>query len=388
MKKNLNPTSELFFVSCALGFEQELATEIMECWPFLKSLDGRPHAETLDLQVLSGGIELRAPLFLGLQLNFFLKTAHRILLRIKQFSTKDFPKLFNEAKKIELNSWLHDKKIYLEVAAQKSRLNNEKRISETLKSAWKEFQIIESKKDLSHNTQIIYVRIFEDHCSISLDTTGAHLHERGRLKNRGPAPVRETLAAFCLRKMRGPLSLVETRDIRLIDPMLGSGTFISEAHDQYQLNSQRVFQFQNWKKTAVVLKNPLWLKNYESFAEPFAGYMGLDSDPEMINIAKSNLAYISNLELKVQDLFQAKPTTSQEKKWLICNPPYGERLHVDFKLEELLEKLIQTYQPEKLGVLCSQSQYNSLNPKTKKNIVSFYVKNGGIDCVFLIWHHL
>ena len=67
------------------------------------------------------------------------------------------------------------------------------------------------------------IRIEDDLCTISLDTSGESLHKRGHKQAVGKAPMRETMAAMFLRECgfdgREPV----------LDPMCGSGTFVIEA---------------------------------------------------------------------------------------------------------------------------------------------------------------
>lgn len=93
---------EKFFIACALGVEEELHRELQEVWPYLRQADGQLQIQNLpECEVFQGGLEFETPLDLGLQLNFFLKLANRILLRVDQFRVVDFPKLFHRSMQIE-----------------------------------------------------------------------------------------------------------------------------------------------------------------------------------------------------------------------------------------------------------------------------------------------
>ncbi|MEM7736305.1 MAG: hypothetical protein AAF267_10985, partial [Deinococcota bacterium] len=69
----------------------------------------------------------------------------------------------------------------------------------------------------------IYVRLFQDRCTVSINTSGAHLHKRGYRDHSYTAPLRETLAAAVLKELNLP------NYTTLIDPMCGSGTLLIEA---------------------------------------------------------------------------------------------------------------------------------------------------------------
>ena len=70
---------------------------------------------------------------------------------------------------------------------------------------------------------VLRVRIEDDLCTFSVDTSGALLHKRGFKTGTGKAPMRETLAALFLRGAGFDGSAP------VVDPMCGSGTFVIEA---------------------------------------------------------------------------------------------------------------------------------------------------------------
>jgi putative N6-adenine-specific DNA methylase len=69
----------------------------------------------------------------------------------------------------------------------------------------------------------VKVRIEDDLCTVSLDTSGAPLHRRAHKQFVGKAPLRETMAAAFLWRM----GFDGTQSV--VDPMCGSGTIPLEA---------------------------------------------------------------------------------------------------------------------------------------------------------------
>jgi putative N6-adenine-specific DNA methylase len=128
-----------FFVSTPLGFENTALTEMKEVWPYLLGKDAKTHALPFpEIEVHQGGLEFETDLFAALQLNFFLKTANRVLLRMTSFRTKDLPKFYQKFKSLPWKEYLPHGHVEWEVAAQKSRLNNEKRLQESAEKALSE----------------------------------------------------------------------------------------------------------------------------------------------------------------------------------------------------------------------------------------------------------
>ncbi|MBK9321711.1 MAG: RNA methyltransferase [Bdellovibrionaceae bacterium] len=397
----------MFYVSCNLGFEEDLALEIKECWPWLIGTDGQANHEAYPtLTVDKGGVLVDCPLAQGVQLNFFLKTAHRILWRVAEFKVRDFPKLYEKVRQIEWSKFLSSANVEWVVSASQSRLNNEKRIEETCKESFRKVFPLENKNLTS--AQKVFIRMHQDICTISLDSTGDHLHKRGWGQLKGEAPLRETLAAFVVRQMIGEVSLGELREITLVDPMCGSGTLLLEALSLWCPVFERDYSFLRWKQTPKIFKTELWKKNYKLLVSdpPFKNYCGYDVEAKVIEAANLNLAEmlkkvsIQNAHFRFiqEDLFKESSDSSRGvfggKTWCICNPPYGERIHVLTKkpisYEDLLKRMIEKFDAKKIGLLLpNKPEVRKIRlPENLQKILEVPFSNGGIDVVLLIVERL
>jgi putative N6-adenine-specific DNA methylase len=369
-----------FFVGCNIGFENELFREIQEFWPYLIELDGQRHGTPLVGEPVMGGVELEAPLHLGLQINFFSKLANRVLLRIGEKKIRDFPALFNWLKKIKNDSLIiqfgSQKKWSFEISASQSRLNNEKRIEKVMS------EIFPVSVEAS---QSIYCRVFDDQVTVSLDTTGDLLHRRTD-KNVGVAPVRETIAAFCLRQLIQGTSSHELNQIDLIDPMCGSGTFLSEARNLWQPLVKNGLQFLQWPQCPKILKSALLLKNYSDFPRLFDQLQGLDIDSRIIEENRLRFPSGAEFQFHVADLFEDRPHAAAKRLWLVSNIPYGERIKLSHSVDEIFSKIIEVWQPERMGLLMSAQQFRGLSNRPDYQALSHQAfKNGGLEVVFAVW---
>ena len=93
----------------------------------------------------------------------------------------------------------------------------------------------------------LIVRIHRDVVTVSLDSSGGHLHQRGQKVVLGKAPIRETLAAVALRAV----GFDGTQPF--IDPCAGSGTIVIEAAELAANRAPglyRKFAFQDWPVSA------------------------------------------------------------------------------------------------------------------------------------------
>ena len=387
-----------FFVATPLDFEKRALAEMKEIWPYLLGKDAKPHTLPFpEVAVLEGGLEFEAELFTGLQLNFFLKTANRVLLRMTSFKAKDLPKFYQKFKSLPWLDFLPHANVTWEVAAQKSRLNNEKRLQESAEAALTE--IFKGQKG-PESCASIYIRMDDDLCTISLDSTGEHLHKRGWSVLKGEAPLRETIAAFLLEEMIGNTTPAELAGIALLDPMMGSGTFLAEARALWAGQFARDYAFKKWKRAPKLFASASFALNYTlPVRVPFKSYIGYDIDADMIPAAEKNFAEVER-QLKVVQRAGFAPaphrfihgdalkleTSEDGPVWLVVNPPYGERLPVAEQggLKALVRELCLRHKPQKLGVLYPEKERLSVVPAGYKLLKEVRVNNGGLRCLFTI----
>lgn len=378
---------EQFFIVTPPGFEAETEREIAEVWPDLLSAAATPHDLPMPkFETVLGGLQFECEPFAALQLNFFLKTPSRILWRLAEFKVRDFPKLHGRLQKIDVAARLGSKKFNVKADAQKSRLGHEKRIEETARKAW-------GLEDSGGEDPAIYLRIDDDLCTVSLETSGEHLHRRGWNQARGPAPVRETLASFCLRQMIRGVPPATLQRIHLVDPMCGSGTLLTEAGALFSGQFLRDFRFQQFKGLPKLFQQASFAKNYRTLpAAPFASLRGFDIDTKVLEAAKLNqerwqkAGVFPALTFQQQDLFSSEnKTENRHPTWLVCNPPYNERLP-GLSPQKTLEQMIIKWQPERIGVLWSEDIARTLRwPSDYVRVSETPVRNGGLEARFSVF---
>jgi putative N6-adenine-specific DNA methylase len=176
-----------------------------------------------------GGIEVEGDLDWIVKAHCLLKLPTRILLRVSEFKVRDFPRLHQKLKVFHWNHFLSHPTPSWEVSCAKSRLMHTGRIEETLKSsldeALKRQPLGLDWQKKNYPPQTFYVRIIDDRLTLSLDLTGTPLYKRGIQKIKGEAPLRENLASALLMELCEGMK----EEVTLVDPMCGSGTFLTEA---------------------------------------------------------------------------------------------------------------------------------------------------------------
>lgn len=318
-------TPQEFFVVALPGLEDLVEAEIHEFHPDWKL--SREH----------GGVTLRAPLEDGLALNLVLKTATRVLVRVFEKRLRDFPSLFKTVSAMDWKQWIDPSStLTVHASTRVSRLKIKKRIEETCHEAWSAYQRkLGVKADPKRNADL-YVRFANDICTLSLDTSGERLHKRGEREYIGEAPLRESIAAALIQWVGREFS-GDVREAEVIDPMMGSGTFLLEAALRDEPADRRAFAFENFARA------PESAPALQADRVRIASALGYEIDAKTLQAARHNLEpALAKCEIKIinADIFKAEPLPRSERaRWLFCNPPYGERLKIEQPLADYYRDL-------------------------------------------------
>lgn len=379
------PGVQRFFVGCALGVEAELHRELGEIRPLLINESAGFLTETWNLETLKGGVQVETSLIAGLQINFWSKLANRVLLRVDSFRAQSVPRLHARFKECELKRFLGERSFQVQVEAQKCKVSNEKTVRRLAAEVWP----VQDGAEVS-----VYVRGFEDVWTVSLDTSGEHLHKRGYRQMVAEAPLRETLAALAVRQILAGIPASELPKICLIDPMAGSGTMLREAFEILRPTREREFSFLKFNGCPKLLKSPQFWANFKN--HPFQQVSGIrqfvavDREPDLKKVLKENLKPCEAQIVIGEYQEQTRKTlgVSEEMRiLLITNPPYGERLR---KGEQAPADAWQNWseqfwgwaarlKAERVTMLIPQKQSAFLKSQNPSQVLA--VSNGGIPCV-------
>jgi len=178
----------------------------------------------------------------------------------------------------------------------------------------------------------INIHIRNKCCTVSLDSSGKPLNQRGYRSQTNIAPINEVLAAGII--------LLSEWDLEsdFLDPMCGSGTFLIEAAmlaTNYPPNIKRSnFSFKNWNDFDLDLFVTI-TKSVLSKTKPFNNkILGFDKSPSAIskcdqNIINAGLEDV--ISISKEDFFRSKKY-NDDYLHIVFNPPYGERLRIDIEL--------------------------------------------------------
>lgn len=193
----------------------------------------------------------------------------------------------------------------------------------------------------------IHIHIHDNTCTVSLDSSGNSLHQRGYRILTNIAPINEVLAAGLLLKS-GWDGLTD-----FLDPMCGSGTFLIEAamiacNIPANINRES-YAFMNWKDYDAELHQKIVDASLNKVREFRHKILGYDKAPSAVrktqeNVENANLSEYITVERK--DFFRTeKPVDT--KLHMVFNPPYGERLPIE--VDEFYAKIGDTLKQQYPG---------------------------------------
>lgn len=276
-----------------------------------------------------GGVHFQATMDGVFRINLRSRCVTRVLIRLAQFRAHSFPELFNKTAKIEWERYISSMNFSVRASAHRSRLLHTGRIETVVADAVrKRSAAISTEEGIG---QSIVVRMDDDICTISIDSSGERLDRRGYRLHSGRAPLRETMAAAILEwigwQVEEPLLL----------PMCGSGTFAIEAA---WLGMHRVpgldhdFPFKYWPSFKEKRWQRALSKSKDMERNVELCIFASDLDREIIQQARKN-AEAADVSKKIHfsagSFSDLVPPEGSGSGVIICNPPYGGRIKGDVR---------------------------------------------------------
>ncbi|MFB3884452.1 MAG: class I SAM-dependent RNA methyltransferase [Thermodesulfobacteriota bacterium] len=358
---------EKFFAVCSPGLEPFVAQELHQ----LGLIDGHSRPENIlteqghEHEYESGGIEFQGSLHDLYRANLYLRTASRFLVRFAEFYASTFSELRRKAGHLSWEKYLSpERPIALRVTCQKSRLYHEGAVAERLSGAiadrlGKSPSVQKYREDPGGDLpQLIVVRLVDNLCTISMDSSGALLHRRGYRLAIAKAPLRETLASAML--MASGWDTLSP----LLDPFCGSGTIPIEAAlwaRRIPPGYSRRFAFMDWPDFDSKFWNKLWIDAGKAIVPASPNIMASDRDAGAIRAAQANAerAGVSDcIRFSRRAVSAIDPPSGPG--WVVTNPPYGVRLKKTKDLRNLYAQLGKVLRARFPGwdvtLLCDRTQ--------------------------------
>ncbi|PWJ44279.1 THUMP domain-containing class I SAM-dependent RNA methyltransferase [Sediminitomix flava] len=323
--------------------------------------------------------------------NLWLRTAIRVLVPLERFVAKDEDELYENAKKIDWTKYLDLYSTFaIDSSVSSPIFTHSQYVALKVKDAIADhFRERTGGKrpsvDVERPNVSIHIRISDDKCILSLDSSGTPLFRRGYKTEQKAAPLNESLAAAMI-YMSGWKG-----ERNFVDPMCGSGTILVEAALIATNTAPGLFRseygFLGWKDADRRLWRKLIREAKRAQKDINCKILGSDIDPDAIDVTAGNIEragmddYISIRQIAFQDRQVPKG-----EGVLICNPPYGERIGGDIEDIELLykelgDKMKQDFTGYDAWILSASTEgLKSVGLKTSKKVD---LLNGGLECKYV-----
>jgi len=323
--------------------------------------------------------------------NLGLRTALRVLVTIAEFELTDEQSLYDAIKKIDWEQYMSvDETLAIDCVLNTRLFTHSQYISQKTKDAIADqFREKHGKRpsvNLENPTLRLNIHVYDNKCSVAIDSSGESLHKRGYRDKTNLAPINEALAAGLV-----VLSGWDKRS-NFIDPMCGSGTLLIEAAliaanippGYYKQD----FGFMHWRRF-LAYDELLWKTIYESAISKIYSdtpkLYGGELSHNVARIAKENvkLARVEDMvhirECDIKD-FEAP----EGRGTVVVNPPYGERMHKD-NIEELYKSIGDSFKKHFSGYDCwiISANKDALKNVRLKPSRKIPVYNGQLECRFV-----
>lgn len=323
--------------------------------------------------------------------NLCLRTALRVLVPIASFKVRDEATLYTAIQKIDWEQYMDvTDTLAIDTVLNSELFKHSQYLSQKAKDAIvDQFRAKYSERpnvDLDNPTLRIHMHVFNDTCTLALDSSGESLHKRGYRDKTNLAPINEVLAAG--------LVLLSGWDKRtnFIDPMCGSGTILIEAA-LYANNIppgyyREEFGFQRWKKF-MPFQEELWNIIFDGAVNKITDHkqviLGGELSPNVAKKAKENIKHA-----KVDDVVSIKCVDMKDfevppgRGVVIINPPYGERMVKD-NIDELYKMMGDTFKQKFSGYDCwilssNVDALKNVGLRPSRKITLF---NGQLECKYM-----
>ena len=263
--------------------------------------------------------------------NLSLRTAIRILKPILKFNASNEFELYDAISSIDWTNIISlNKSFKVDSIIYGKIFNNSLYVSQKVKDSIVDKIKFDTGTRPSVNIEDpdfrINIHIDNKKCTLSIDSSGISLHQRGYRFATEIAPINEVLAAGIL------LHSNWNGNTDFLDPFCGSATIPIEAamiafNIPANVNRKK-FSFENWKDwdedLFYIIEESL-LKKIKPKPIKIIGSDILSSAVEksLINVENANLSEF--IQIKKQNFLESSKNSKGSLK-IVTNPPYGERI--------------------------------------------------------------
>ncbi|WP_370334626.1 class I SAM-dependent RNA methyltransferase [Parvularcula marina] len=289
--------------------------------------------------------------------NLLLRGAGRVLVRIGAFRAEHLAQLDKRSRQLPWAEFIPEgRRVRVEATCRKSRIYHSGAAAERIE---KSLRLATAAVRGDVDDLRVFVRIDQNICTVSIDTSGELLHKRGYKHDVGKAPLRETQAALFLR------ACGYNGAEPVLDPMCGSGTIVLEAAEIAKglaPGRGRSFAFENLRGFDL----SVWGQMKKEIASAEIGseqmFRGFDCDEGVVaastaNAERAGLASITSFSKQnISNLERPEGPAGL----VLVNPPYGARIGEGHALSSLYQtlgrRLKEAFSGWRAGIITSEER--------------------------------
>lgn len=318
-------------------------------------------------------------------LNYNVRCAISVLVEIEKFRIRNEQDLYKQASKIDWTSLFDVRKTFAVKGAVFSDLFRHSQypfllVKDAIVDSFRDK--VGERPDVNvKKPQVLFdVYVNNKEVTVSMNTSGAPLFQRGYRETTGIAPLNEVVAAGLIR-MTG-----WDKKSTFVDPFCGSGTLLIEAGlmaaDLPPQMERHHFAFKNFKNFDSEVWEEMQYKTTRLPKLP-CKIVGSDKSAEMVTKARRNMRALPIgrfIETSVNSFDEMD--FNEENATMISNPPYGERmgdsiLELYEEVGDWMKKSMQSNQCWLLSSNYEAMKFVGLKPDKKVKLF-----NGDLECSF------
>jgi len=318
--------------------------------------------------------------------NLCLHTALKVLVPVYEFRAKNERELYD---KIRCHDWSQYLSVHQTFAIDNTVFSEyfshskfaALKMKDAIADQFRDKYDMRPSVDTEKPDVLFNLHGYQENFTVSLDSSGEPLNQRGYRGKGHAAPLNEVLAAGLVKLAGWDASKP------LVDPFCGTGTILIEAAMMATKTPPQLirenFGFRTWNNFQPLMWNRIKAEMRSQIRKIPLSIYGGDIDPNAIMQAKRSMKLLAMRgDITFREVSFDGNLPKNKTGMVITNPPYGERIGTD--IESLYEKIGDVLKNSFSGydawlISSNKSALRKLGLKDAERILLF---NGKLDCEF------
>jgi putative N6-adenine-specific DNA methylase len=285
-------------------------------------------------------------------LNLHLRSANRVLYRIRGFRCINADQLYQQIKIINWEKYIPADS-YFSVGSYVKNLTIRDtrfanlRVKDAIVDSLQQKYGRRPDSGPKQDRIVVFLHWKEQDAGVFLDTSGESIARHGYRRVTVEAPMQESLGAAIIQSTRWQA------DSPLVNPMCGSGTLAIEAamlkaqkapgllRDNFAFMHLKTFDRPAWETMRQEAESR-FKQTIATFSNEMPSIIATDQDPQAISAARQNAAkagVAGLIRFDIADFRDTELPPPGAHGIVILNPPYGERLGEEEELAGLYQQM-------------------------------------------------